>query len=62
MSYECNITPVDNTNNIRMADFVRVTLAILIVNATAMVMVATYTIRTLGTTDFTLYGASSNTQ
>ena len=54
------IAPVDNTNNIRMADFVRVTTRVT-VNATAMVNGASYTIRTLGTTDFTLYGATSNT-
>ena len=54
------IAPVDNTNNIRMADFVRVTTRVT-VNATAMVNGASYTIKTLGTTDFTLYGATSNT-
>lgn len=54
------ITPVDNTNNIRMADFVRVTTRV-VVNATAMVDGTQYTIRTVGTTDFTLYGATSNT-
>ena len=46
------ITPVDNTNNIRMADFVRVTSRTNI-NATAMVNGTEYTIRTIGTTDFT---------
>jgi hypothetical protein len=54
------IAPVDNTNNIRMADFVRVTTRVT-VNATAMIDGASYTIRTIGTTDFTLYGAESNT-
>ena len=54
------IAPVDNTNNIRMADFVRVTTRVT-VNATAMVDAIQYTIRTIGTTDFTLYGATSNT-
>lgn len=54
------ITPIENTNNIRMADFVRVTSRTS-VNATAMVNGTEYTIRTIGTTDFTLYGASSNT-
>lgn len=54
------ILPVENTNNIRIADFVRVTSRTNI-NATAMVDGTEYTIRTLGTTDFTLYGATSNT-
>ena len=54
------ITPIENTNNIRMADFVRVTSRTS-VNATAMVDGTEYTIRTIGNTDFTLYGASSNT-
>lgn len=54
------ITPIENTNNIRIADFVRVTSRTNI-NATAMVNGTEYTIRTLGTTDFTLYGAISNT-
>lgn len=54
------ITPIENTNNIRMADFVRVTSRTS-VNATAMVNGTQYTIRTIGTTDFTLYGATSNT-
>jgi hypothetical protein len=54
------IAPVDNTNNIRMADFVRVTTRVT-VNATAMVNGSSYTIRTVGSTNFTLYGASSNT-
>ena len=54
------IAPVDNTNNIRMADFVRVTTRV-VVNATAMVDGVDYTIRTIGTTNFTLYGATSNT-
>ena len=54
------ITPIENTNNIRMADFVRITSRTNI-NATAMVDAVEYTIRTIGTTDFTLYGASSNT-
>ena len=54
------IAPVDNTNNIRMADFVRVTTRVT-VSATAMVNAVEYTIRTVGTTDFTLYGATSNT-
>lgn len=54
------ITPIENTNNIRMADFVRVTSRTNI-NATAMITGTQYTIRTIGTTDFTLYGATSNT-
>jgi hypothetical protein len=54
------ITPIENTNNIRMADFVRITSRTT-VNATAMVNAVEYTIRTIGTTDFTLYGATSNT-
>ena len=54
------ITPIENTNNIRMADFVRVTSRTS-VNATAMVNGVQYTIRTIGNTDFTLYGATSNT-
>jgi hypothetical protein len=54
------ITPIENTNNIRMADFVRITTRAP-VNATAMVNGTEYTIRTIGTTDFTLYGADSNT-
>ena len=54
------ITPIENTNNIRMADFVRITSRTNI-NATAMVDAVQYTIRTIGTTDFTLYGADSNT-
>lgn len=54
------ITPVDNTNNIRMADFVRVTTRVT-VDAVDMVDGVEYTIRTIGTTDFTLYGATSNT-
>ena len=54
------ITPIENTNNIRMADFVRVTSRTS-VNATAMVNGTQYTIRTIGSTDFTLYGATSNT-
>ena len=54
------ITPIENTNNIRMADFVRITTRAP-VNATAMVNGTEYTIRTIGNTDFTLYGATSNT-
>ena len=53
------ITPIENTNNIRMADFVRVTSRTT-VNAADMINGVTYTIRTLGTTDFTLYGSPSN--
>lgn len=53
------ITPVDNTNNIRMADFIRVTTRVS-VNAVDMVDNVTYTIKTIGTTDFTLYGSPSN--
>jgi hypothetical protein len=54
------ITPIENTNNIRMADFVRVTSRTS-VDAVDMVDGTQYTIRTIGTTDFTLYGATSNT-
>lgn len=54
------ITPIENTNNIRMADFVRVTSRTS-VDAVDMVDGVDYTIRTIGTTDFTLYGATSNT-
>jgi len=54
------ITPIENTNNIRMADFVRITSREN-VNATTMTNGTQYTIRTIGTTNYTLYGATSNT-
>lgn len=53
------ITPVDNTNNIRYADFVRITTR-LKVNATAMVPGTVYTIQYAGTTNFTACGATDN--
>jgi len=55
-----NITPVQNTNHIRYADFVRVTTQDK-VNAGAFVVGTTYTILYVGTTNFTLIGAASNT-
>ena len=54
------ITPVDNTNNIRMADFVRIT-TLQNVSAGDLVIGTTYTIKKVGTTDWTSVGASSNT-
>lgn len=54
------IAPVDNTNNIRYADFVRVTTPNK-VNAGSFVVGTTYTIIYIGTTDFTLIGATTNT-
>lgn len=54
------IAPVDNTNNIRYADFVRVTTQIKH-DAGTFVVGTTYTILYVGTTDFTLVGAASNT-
>ena len=54
------ITPVDNTNNIRYADFVRVSTR-KTVDAGDFVIGTTYTISFVGNTNFTLIGASSNT-
>lgn len=54
------IAPVDNTNNIRFADFVRVTSRVK-TQAGSFVIGQTYTIFYVGTTDFTNIGASSNT-
>jgi hypothetical protein len=54
------ITPVDNTNNIRMADFVRITTLENIYPAD-LIPGNTYTIKKVGTTDFVAVGASSNT-
>jgi hypothetical protein len=55
------IAPVVNTNNIRMADFVRVTTySDVVVTAGSFVIGTTYKIRTAGTTNFTLVGASSS--
>ena len=54
------ITPVDNTNNIRMADFVRIT-TLQNVDPADFVIGSTYTIKKVGTTDFVAVGASSNT-
>lgn len=54
------IAPVDNTNNIRYADFVRVTTQQKVV-AGNFVIGTTYTILHLGTTDFQAIGATSNT-
>jgi hypothetical protein len=55
-----NITPVQDTNNIRYADFIRVTTTTKI-NAVSIDAGNTYTIFFVGTTDFTLIGAASNT-
>jgi hypothetical protein len=54
------ITPVDNTNNIRMADFVRIT-TLQNVDPADFVIGNTYTIKKVGTTDFVTVGAASNT-
>ena len=54
------ITPVDNTNNIRMADFVRITTLENIYPAD-LILGNTYTIKKVGTTDWLDVGASSNT-
>ena len=54
------ITPVDNTNNIRMADFVRIT-TLQNVEPADLVIGNTYTIKKIGTTDWVAVGASSNT-
>jgi hypothetical protein len=54
------ITPVTNTNNIRMADFVRITTQQNVLSADLQIGV-TYTIKKVGTTDWTSVGASSNT-
>jgi hypothetical protein len=53
------IAPVDNTNNIRYADFVRVTSRVK-VNAGSLVVGVEYTILSLGDTNFTLVGATQN--
>ena len=59
------ITPVTNTNNIRMADFVRVTTRATVI-AGSLIIGETYTVRTTVTgagaaTDWTLVGAANNT-
>jgi hypothetical protein len=54
------IAPVDNTNNIRYADFVRLTTNEKY-DAGTFVIGTTYTILYVGTTDFTTIGALSNT-
>jgi hypothetical protein len=54
------IAPVDNTNNIRMADFVRITTQQNVL-AADLVNGVTYTIKKVGTTDWTSVGAASNT-
>lgn len=54
------ITPVDNTNNIRMADFVRIT-TLQNVDPADLVIGNTYTIKKSGTTDWIAVGALSNT-
>ncbi len=58
------ITPVTNTNNIRMADFVRVTTRATVI-AGNLVIGQTYTVRTTVTgaglpTDWTSWGAANN--
>ena len=58
------ITPVTNTNNIRMADFVRVTTRATVI-AGSLVIGETYTVRTTVTgagspTDWTSWGAANN--
>jgi len=54
------IAPVDNTQSIRYADFVRIKTR-QTVNAGFFVIGTTYTINFIGTTNFTLVGAASNT-
>ncbi len=54
------IAPIDNTNNIRYADFVRVNTTQKF-DAGSFVVGTTYTILYIGTTDFTEIGATSNT-
>ncbi len=54
------IAPVDNTNNIRMADFVRIT-TLQNVEPADLVIGNTYTIKKIGTTNWVSVGASSNT-
>lgn len=53
------ITPVQNTNNIRYADFMRITTRVK-VQAGNFVIGETYTILFLGTTDFEAIGASQS--
>ena len=53
------IAPVDNTNNIRMADFVRITTQ-QNVDPPDLVIGNTYTIKKVGTTSWTAVGASAN--
>ena len=53
------IAPVDNTNNIRMADFVRITTQQNVEPAN-LVIGNTYIIKKVGTTNWTSVGASSN--
>ena len=58
------ITPVTNTQAIRFADFVRIQSRNVIANDGTGVPIITgevYTIIYVGTTDFTAYGAASNT-
>ena len=54
-----NITPVQDTNNIRYADFVRITTNTKH-GSEDLVVGTTYTILFVGTSNFTLVGASSN--
>jgi hypothetical protein len=54
------IAPVDNTNNIRMADFVRITTQQNVFPAN-LIVGNTYIIKKVGTTNWVSVGASSNT-
>ena len=54
------ITPVQNTNNIRYADFVRITTRVK-VNAGSFVIGQQYTILVAGNTNWIAIGAASNT-
>ena len=54
------ITPVQNTNNIRYADFVRITTRVK-VNAGSLVIGQQYTILVVGNTDWVSIGAASTT-
>lgn len=54
------ITPVENTNNIRYADFLRITTRTK-TNAGSFTIGEIYTILYVGTTNFTAIGAASNT-
>ena len=52
------ITPVTNTNSIRCADFVRITSRTR--SSAPFTIGNTYTISSVGTTNFTAIGASTN--